>query len=189
MKDCWWDVKNQIKSNRFSLGEHCSTLVVQCTYLTLRESACKIYSWCLSANGLFYRTGILILIVWHLPFIMFVPIFRHFTGKFIILSILSLLYYGEKNSQITILTQRSVKAVFSLRKWQMTNLCLFIFFCLWLNSEPFIIWRKMTLTLSLPVITIVICFSCLLTRPRGRGFEPHRRHCIVVLEQDTFILA
>ena len=26
-------------------------------------------------------------------------------------------------------------------------------------------------------------------RPRGRGFEPHRRHCLVVLEQDTFILA
>ena len=25
--------------------------------------------------------------------------------------------------------------------------------------------------------------------PRGRGFEPHRRHCVVVLEQDTFILA
>ena len=28
-----------------------------------------------------------------------------------------------------------------------------------------------------------------LTRPRGRGFKPHRRHCVVVLEQDTFILA
>ena len=27
------------------------------------------------------------------------------------------------------------------------------------------------------------------SRPRGRGFEPHRHHCIVVLEQDTFILA
>ena len=27
------------------------------------------------------------------------------------------------------------------------------------------------------------------SRSRGRGFEPHRRHCIVVLEQDTFILA
>ena len=27
------------------------------------------------------------------------------------------------------------------------------------------------------------------SRPRGRGFEPHRRHCLVVLEQDTFILA
>ena len=27
------------------------------------------------------------------------------------------------------------------------------------------------------------------SRPRGRGFEPHRRHCIVVLEQDTVILA
>ena len=27
------------------------------------------------------------------------------------------------------------------------------------------------------------------SRPRGRGFEPHWRHCIVVLEHDTFILA
>ena len=26
-------------------------------------------------------------------------------------------------------------------------------------------------------------------RPRGLGFEPHWRHCIVVLEQDTFIRA
>ena len=27
------------------------------------------------------------------------------------------------------------------------------------------------------------------SRPRDRGFEPHRRHCAVVLEQDTLILA
>ena len=27
------------------------------------------------------------------------------------------------------------------------------------------------------------------SRPNGRGFEPHRSHCVVVLEQDTFILA
>ena len=27
------------------------------------------------------------------------------------------------------------------------------------------------------------------SRPKGRGFEPHRRHCVVVLEQDTSILA
>ena len=27
------------------------------------------------------------------------------------------------------------------------------------------------------------------SRPKGRGFEPHRRHCVVVLELDTFILA
>ena len=27
------------------------------------------------------------------------------------------------------------------------------------------------------------------SRLRGRGFETHRRHCLVVLEQDTFILA
>ena len=27
------------------------------------------------------------------------------------------------------------------------------------------------------------------SRPKGRGFEPHRRHCVMVLEQGTFILA
>ena len=27
------------------------------------------------------------------------------------------------------------------------------------------------------------------SRLKGRGLEPHRRHCIVVLEKDTFILA
>ena len=27
------------------------------------------------------------------------------------------------------------------------------------------------------------------SRPSGGGFEPHRPHCVVVLEQDTFILA
>ena len=27
------------------------------------------------------------------------------------------------------------------------------------------------------------------SRPRGRGFEHDRRHCVVVLERDTFILA
>ena len=27
------------------------------------------------------------------------------------------------------------------------------------------------------------------SRPRGRKFEPHRRHCVVVLEQDTLFLA
>ena len=27
------------------------------------------------------------------------------------------------------------------------------------------------------------------SRPKGRGFEPHRCHCVVVLEQGTFILS
>ena len=27
------------------------------------------------------------------------------------------------------------------------------------------------------------------SRQKGRGFKPHWRHCVVVLEQDTFILA
>ena len=31
--------------------------------------------------------------------------------------------------------------------------------------------------------------SVLDLRPKGRGLEPLRRHCIVVLEQDIFILA
>ena len=25
------------------------------------------------------------------------------------------------------------------------------------------------------------------SRPKGREFEPHRHHCVMVLEQDTFI--
>ena len=53
------------------------------------------------------------------------------------------------------------------------------------------------------MLFVVDCiFSCTVThfhlwlsgrmldsRPRGGRFEPHRRHCIVVLEQDTFIPA
>ena len=27
------------------------------------------------------------------------------------------------------------------------------------------------------------------SRPRGPGLKPHRPHCVVLLEQDTFILA
>ena len=27
------------------------------------------------------------------------------------------------------------------------------------------------------------------SRPRGHGFQSHWRHCVVVLEQDTFIIA
>ena len=27
------------------------------------------------------------------------------------------------------------------------------------------------------------------SRPKGRGFEPHRRHCVVALEKELFILA
>ena len=27
------------------------------------------------------------------------------------------------------------------------------------------------------------------SRPKGRGLAPHRRHCVVVLEQEAFILA
>ena len=34
-----------------------------------------------------------------------------------------------------------------------------------------------------------LCGRVLDLRLRGCGFEPHGRHCVAVLEQDTFILA
>ena len=49
---------------------------------------------------------------------------------------------------------------------------------------------------------MLLCLNCLYpagaqwlsgrvldSRPRGRGFDSDWRHCVVVLEQDTFILA
>ena len=60
----------------------------------------------------------------------------------------------------------------------------------------FLIWD----TLSFNLMYVAACYPVergaqwlsgrvLDSRPKGRGFEPHRRHCVVVLEQDTFILA
>ena len=58
--------------------------------------------------------------------------------------------------------------------------------------------KQAILSYNVNFIQIFLCFSfgaqwlsgrVLDSRPRGRGFEPHRRHCVVVLEQDTFILA
>ena len=59
---------------------------------------------------------------------------------------------------------------FSMLKWPF----LFEFFFLWASRFMGAQW------LSGRVLD---------SRPKGRGFEPHRRHCVVVLEQDTFILA
>ena len=42
------------------------------------------------------------------------------------------------------------------------------------------------LIVSIPDLCTLTYFD---SRPSGRGFEPYRRHCVVVLEQDTFILA
>ena len=48
---------------------------------------------------------------------------------------------------------------------------------------------KMRRVNSMPMGAQWLSGRVLNSRPKGRGFEPHRRHCIVVLEQDTFILA
>ena len=69
-----------------------------------------------------------------------------------------------------------------------------------LSSFAIILLRKRELVALLYTFCLSVCI-CLLkgaqwpsgrvldSRPRGRGSEPHRRHCVVVLEQDTFILA
>ena len=49
--------------------------------------------------------------------------------------------------------------------------------------------RKTTLAQQTALGTKWLSGRVLDSRPKGRGFEPHRRHCVVVLEQDTFILA
>ena len=63
-----------------------------------------------------------------------------------------------------------------------------------------VIWRQgqvWYLIVKIPGHEVIQLFACstqlsgrvLDSRPKGSGFEPHRRHCVVVLEQDTFILA
>ena len=44
-------------------------------------------------------------------------------------------------------------------------------------------------SVSLNLIAQWLSGRVLDSRPRGRGFEPHRPHCVVVIEQDAFILA
>ena len=59
------------------------------------------------------------------------------------------------------------------------------------------IWSGSTMFASILMLNRLFVFSgaqwlsgrVLDSRPKGSGFEPHRRHCVVVLEQDTFILA
>ena len=64
-----------------------------------------------------------------------------------------------------------------------------------LMRNPFMKFQKPSLTISERTHTHIheeaqwLSGRVLDSRPRGRGFEPHRRHCVVVLEQDTYILA
>ena len=49
--------------------------------------------------------------------------------------------------------------------------------------------RQMLLKLSTSILIRESSDSVVECLTQDRGFEPHRRHCIVVFEQDTFILA
>ena len=59
------------------------------------------------------------------------------------------------------------------------------------NSETMAQTAQVSNIGSLSILFGVQWFSgrVLDSRPRGPGFEPHRHHCVLVLEQDTFILA
>ena len=49
-------------------------------------------------------------------------------------------------------------------------------------------WRKMEDSISIEGAQW-LSGRVLDSRPKCREFEPHRLHCVVLLEQDTFILA
>ena len=65
--------------------------------------------------------------------------------------------------------------IITLIRTLLSNICLSFAF----HSPHYIVLRKVAQWLSGIVLD---------SRPRGRGFEPHQYHCIVVLEQDLFIL-
>ena len=72
--------------------------------------------------------------------------------------------------------------MFKLMDTFMLNICL---------TGP--IYQVFHITLRNLVVIVSSKWECsgrvLDLRPRGRGFEPHWRHCVVVLEQGTLILA
>ena len=67
------------------------------------------------------------------------------------------------------------------------------------HSAIFLTYNKLSFVINIFVLSIFewpfkigfreLSGRVLDSRPKGGGFEPNRRHCIVVLEQDTFILA
>ena len=67
--------------------------------------------------------------------------------------------------------------------------------CIWSNFflPPILSNLRFIFTSDFPIISLYSFMErsgrVLDSRPRGLGFEPHRRHCVVVVEQDTFILA
>ena len=58
-----------------------------------------------------------------------------------------------------------------------------------LNRKPKPYWFTDALVYTIAQGAQWLSGRVLDSRPKDRGFEPHRRHCVVVLEQDTFILA
>ena len=50
-------------------------------------------------------------------------------------------------------------------------------------------WRLFVMFIVILLLAQWLSGRVLDSRPRGRVFDPHRRHCVVVLEQDTFMLA
>ena len=61
---------------------------------------------------------------------------------------------------------------------------------IWLKGQPLVLFYSHCLyRLNIYMGVQWLNGRVLDTRLRGHGFKPHRCHCLVVLEQDTFILA
>ena len=58
-----------------------------------------------------------------------------------------------------------------------------------MNHSESILNRVLELPLTLVEGAQWLSGRVLDSRPKSRWFEPHQRHCVVVLEQGTFILA
>ena len=96
-------------------------------------------------------------------------------------------------SNISIPSHLNIAAIdnFYLNIFKIIEILGFLAVSLVLNS-PYItaaIWYFLSTRHTVHVGAQWLSGRVLDSRLRGRGFEPHRRHCVVVLEQDTFILA
>ena len=99
---------------------------------------------------------------------------------------------GNHMSRLIYTFQKAINRGAGQTAWmrRLVGLCL----CCAQTTKSGLLARRGPYGLNSLFVYLFCCFtsqvnSVLDSRPKGRGFEPHRRHCVVVLEQDTFILA
>ena len=96
--------------------------------------------------------------------------------------------YSYKNIRLETLS--NVECMFVWRKPPRADQCRPWQSCKWTMTYPYIRMCTLVCLINGDMLGAQWLSGRVLdSRPKGRGFEPHRRHCVVVLEQDTFILA